>query len=243
MRKKIFVAVAMLTAILMLTACGKTHEHTLTEWTGNATEHWYVCECGEKINTAEHTFDEYSMCSVCSMTVNDMGDGAYELLMYDEQGTMCRLTGYDAEGNVQYEHRIDNEYYEDGNPKSVKEYMDGVIISESSYLRCENSENGEVYMNEYIGYDTDTKNVSLYDEQSNLLSYTVYDKDGNVVTADIYTYEYDEDGNMTKCVVKTDGVTSRESFYTLDADGNSYAFREVFYNESGEIEQEYTYEQ
>ena len=243
MKKRTVISITIICIILLFAGCGKTHEHALTEWTGNATEHWYICECGEKLDTAAHTFDEFNMCSVCKISVNDTGDGTYELLKYDEQGAMSSLTGYDAEGKVLYEQRSDTEYYEDGNPKTVKEYLDGVLISESSYLPCENPETGEVYMNESVGYDTDTKNVSVYDEQSNILSYTVYDGEGKVVTADIYTYEYDDNGNITKLVVTTDGVVSRESFYALDADGNSYMNREVFYNESGEIDQEYTYDE
>lgn len=243
MHKRIFIFVTLLSIIMLFAGCGESHEHVFTEWTCNATEHWYVCECGKKVEKADHTFDDFNMCSVCGISVNDMGDGTYELITYDEHGSMATLTGYDAKENVLYEQRVDTVYYEDGNPKTVKDYLDGVLISESDYLPCEDPENGEVYMNESVQYDTDTRSVSIYDEKSNMLSYTVYDSDDNVVTADIYTYEYDDNGNLAKAVVTTDGVISRESFYSLDADGNSYISREISYTESGEVDQDISYDE
>ena len=106
MKKRAIISVICI--ILMLAGCGKTHEHALTEWKGDATEHWYICECGEKLDSSAHTFDEYNICSVCGIAVTDMGDGAYELITYDEQGAIEYLTGYDAQGNVLYEQHVDN---------------------------------------------------------------------------------------------------------------------------------------
>ena len=47
-----------------------THKHSYTTyWSSNATEHWHECSCGDKADTAIHTFIS-GICSICSYNNN-----------------------------------------------------------------------------------------------------------------------------------------------------------------------------
>lgn len=224
--------------------CG-AHTHEATAWKCDLQNHWQVCEdCGEEFNTGEHSLDEYGYCEKCGNSVSDYGDGTYEIMTYDEQGSLASQIIYDADGNSIEEIIYENEYFDDGNPKHCLEYRQGLLTYEEKYEHCEHQEIAEVYMSEQISYDEDgSKTVMLCDEYSNPLSYISYDADGNVTNADIYEYIYDDEGNLSKQICRSNDVVSQESYYAVDADGNTYTAREIFYNDDGSVMYENTYEQ
>lgn len=68
-RISLLLAVCMgLSVGVMLTACDEKHSHTYeTEWSKDATHHWYACEeesCSSTSQKAEHSVDN-GVCSVC----------------------------------------------------------------------------------------------------------------------------------------------------------------------------------
>ena len=55
--------VSALCLIIALTACGHSHKFS-DAWTQGETQHWYECECGEKLGAADHSFQR-GVCVVC----------------------------------------------------------------------------------------------------------------------------------------------------------------------------------
>ena len=170
--KRIMIAFCLVCALLLV-GCGQaasegtttqqsteattqsSHDHVFTEWSADVTNHWYVCECGEKAELGEHSNDLLGICTVCRLSVMDNGNGSYGIFEYDENGGMTGITEYDADGNAVYTWYCETEYDENGDPKSMKEYEDGILKSESSYSPCEDTTYGEVYMSESTSYNDD----------------------------------------------------------------------------------------
>ncbi len=242
-------------ALFLLVGCGQEqgHEHSYNIWSADAQNHWHTCsECDEKLDLGKHTLDEESMCSVCKSAVYSNEDGSKSVYIYDEHGHVAIQEDYDAQGTITYRQRFEIEYYEDGCIKHSKEYVydillnkDGeeVLSSETTFLHCENPENGEVYMSESIDYNDDgTKQICKYNEQSNLLLVTIYDASGNVTTVERYEYEYDDNGKCVKQATYVNDVISREIFYAYDEEGNEYESKQIYYDENGKKEKEYKYD-
>ena len=110
MKKKIFCILMSLCLVLpcafILTGCGHKHSAS-SEWSSDETSHWHACtggdNCSEKIDNAEHTWDEGETtlaptctekgqktftCSVCLKTkttdIPELGHAFEEELSYDE---------------------------------------------------------------------------------------------------------------------------------------------------------------
>lgn len=246
MKTRNTIAVSICLGLLMcqpMTALG--HEHVFTEWSADRNNHYYICECGEKADIDAHVLDDVNLCEVCGMTVFDLGDGTYSIMCYDEQGSVKSQTDYDADGNVLGEMLYECEYFEDGNPSHTWEYKDGVLIYESIYLPIESEETeefSEVYLSEDIYYSEDTTTISKYDDRWNLISCIQYDSDDNIVFEDTYEYVYDEDDNLIHQICYSNGEKSYEIYYEVHEEGWSYAVHEIFYDEEGQIVQEFRYD-
>ncbi len=65
MKRNLFMALLCLLVALVIISCDEPkHEHAYgTEWKYDETNHWHVCECGEKSEIAAHTFGEWKASS------------------------------------------------------------------------------------------------------------------------------------------------------------------------------------
>ncbi|MBR4962044.1 MAG: hypothetical protein IKY52_14200 [Clostridia bacterium] len=75
--------------------------------------------------------------------------------------------------------------------------------------------------------------VSMYDEQGNLVRNTSYAADGTVESEYVHEYTYDADGNVLKEVFYVDGVLTGEDEYTVDAEGERLPVRATYYYDDG----------
>ncbi len=243
MLRKILATILVCLFVLSLAACS-SHEHKAEKWQANFTEHFKICsECGEKFDNSNHSNPPSSQCNICLIDIGDFGD-TYGLTYFNERGDMIAVKGYEKNSdNLIYEYIYEREYYEDGNIKHVKEYLDGVITSEQLFLKCENSEYDEVYLAEDFYYETDgSVMVSKYKENGELKSSEIFDADGNKVASDVYEEIYDENGNLIKRIVYSNDVISVETIYALDENGEIYTAKDIFYDENGEILDEFNYD-
>ena len=223
------------------TSAAPAHDHTFIKWFYDADNHGYVCDCGAQ-DAQPHDLDEYGWCATCEFSVVKNDDGSYSIITFDERDNMSGYINYDADGNVLFELVCINEYYEDGNISHSWDYHDGVLMYESIYLPCENTEFGEVYLSEDITYLEDMKLVTTFDEEWHILASRYYDAQGNLTSEEIYEYVYDENGYLTYSYCMVDGVKASESYYETDADGFTNLVRDVYFDENGDIQDEYTYE-
>ncbi|MBQ6797353.1 MAG: hypothetical protein IJP10_04980 [Clostridia bacterium] len=217
---------AVLIVCICLSLSGCSHEHTFDTWSASPESHWHVCtECGERSDEGKHDIGEEYMCAVCGSGVYSAGDYGASVYTYDEHGYMSLQENYDAEGNVCYARRYENEYYNDGKIKSVKEYNvhiesgDEVIAAESEFLRRENSENGDVYLSESITYEADgSKTCVTWGEHSYALSSVSYDANGNAVSSERYEYEFDAEGGVTRIHYNQNGEIVSKTRYDASGD-------------------------
>ena len=250
--KKTFLLLCLLLTLL-LSACGgkeaksdssdEIHPHAFTDRGANATHHFMLCECGEKDNVTKHNFTEGDFCETCGFYVYTSGDGWYSFHIPDEHGSIIRQLDFDEHDKLVYDWRYEHEYYDDFNPKHIVTYRNDALLSKQTFQRCEHPENGDVYLSEEIYYAEDgSQEILQYDEHCNVLSVTMTDSVGEIVTQDVYTYEFDADGNCIHETISTNGIPSLEMFYQPDADGSFYPYRYIYYTETGEIESEFYYD-
>ena len=239
--------------ILLLSACGsenkektdssqEIHPHTFSEHGANATHHYMLCECGEKDDVTKHAFTEDDFCEICGFYIYT-SDGYYSFHIPDEHGSIIRQLAFDDHDELVYDWRYEYEYYDDFSSKRIVTYRDDSLLSEQTFQRCKNPENGDIYLSEEIYYAEDgSQEFLVYDEYCNILSVTMIDSAGDVITQDVYTYEFDTDGNCTHETIHTDGALSLEFFYEPDAEGCYYASRIIYYDENGQIESDFLYD-
>lgn len=252
----------LLALAMVLAGCGNTgadagsdsHTHTAGEWAADLENHWQVCsDCGEALDAAAHTMDEFDYCEVCGKSVCDYGDGTYSLLSYDEQGSLCEDACYDADGSLIYRYTYVYEYYEDGNVKGEKHYAydpmwysgEETLVLEAAYLYCENTEFGEVYQSEATIYFEDgSKIYTEYAENWDVLRTIEYDAEGNEISSSRYAYQQDDQGERSYMAIYVDEVLSFEEFYMAVPYSSSVVTKQVYYNEDGSVwtTTEYEYE-
>lgn len=135
-------------------------------------------------STSEYSLDEYGEWYE-SKNVSIYSSGIKTESEYDRFGENITNIVYNAEGEIESSLAWDTEYNEDGDIISQKQYSDGVLISESVYKKLE-LEDGEGYVNfpeTVTEYGEDGgRTVTVYDENDEVVSLTVYDADGNVIS-------------------------------------------------------------
>ena len=240
--KKIIGVCICLALVLSLAGCG--HKHAVTKWTADAKNHFYICECGDRAEEGPHELDEDSSCTVCGAGVYDEGDGQTCVMTYDEWGSCDSCIYYDPDGSITFAQYDEREYYEDGNPKLVKVYMDGVLTYETHYEPCKDDETC-VYVTEDISYMEDgSKYVILYLNEDEIESSTIYNPDGSVMEQTTYEYDRDKKGNILGRRTYTNGVLNEETKSFVGPDDSIYESSIIFYDPDGSVSlsNEYVYE-
>ena len=192
MKKKNIIISAVLAAAL-LAGCGG-HKHTAQgDWDFNGKEHWNICECGEKMDAAEHKLGDDMVCTKCGAEVWLMDDGSADVYSYDLYGNTLLYAYFDAEGNMVSESRYENEYDDAGNLQVVRFYSDGVLQSENAYVSNDKGESSLVKSTMF--YDGGCT-VNEYDEYGNMVHMADTDEAGNVEAESWYEYAMDADGGF-----------------------------------------------
>ena len=198
MKKQNIIISAVLAAAL-LAGCGTQtgadgHTHTAQgDWDWNGKEHWNVCECGEKLDAAEHKLGDDMVCTKCGAEVWVMDDGSADVYAYDQFGNTQRYAYFDAEGNMVSESRYENEYDDAGNLLSARFYSDGVLQNEDTYAA---NANGEYVLVKSTMYYDGGCTVNEYDEHGNMVHMADTDEAGNVEAESWYEYAMDPDGGF-----------------------------------------------
>ena len=198
MKKKNIIISAVLAAAL-LAGCGAQtgadgHTHTVQGgWDFNGKEHWNTCECGEKMDAADHKLGDDMVCSGCGAEVWLMDDGSADVYAYDQFGNTQRYAYFDAEGSMVSESRYENEYDDAGNLQVVRFYSDGVLQSENAYVSNDKGESSLVKSTMF--YDNGCT-INEYDEYGNMVHMADTDDAGNVEAESWYEYTMDSDGGF-----------------------------------------------
>lgn len=200
-----------------LSGCGK-HKHAAGDiWERNATEHWRLCECGEKLESGTHQLQN-DVCTLCGSEIWDTGDEIH-IYNYDEMGSTIHSSSYNTQGELLYDQVFNYEYSANGLILRESVWENGFCIQETEY-----DENGNVTISrsyeEGIGLSLEsryeyTQNADGLDYQSGAIEYFValgvtyayqyspygdlislvkYDADNNVVFTEQYEREYNEEG-------------------------------------------------
>jgi len=148
-------------------------------------------------------------------------DGTKIYTEYDSEGYAIKDVYYDEAGNVEQTNTYENEYDINGNRVSVKQFNEGVLISENFFENEKVTEDGYTsYMSKVIKsiyYDSDgCKTVTNYVNETPVEEIE-YDKDGAEICKILYTN--DDDGNTIFSKTYEGGVLVKESTYALYSGG------------------------
>ena len=238
--------ILMILCLLLLAGCtgntlpdtteGTEHTHTPgTQWDRDAVSHWHLCECGEKLDTAEHTLTE-DVCTVCGSEVWVM-DGSADVCNYNEYGEMVRWSSYDGAGTVMADWVYEFEYDENGNMLSCDTFEQGVLMEESEYT----TESGMSVLTKSTSYyDDGSWFVNEYDEIGNVTTLLSYDAEGNLVLEGHYEFKTDAEGASynSKSTEHYDDGTRSVAEYNEYGDNIS----RILYDADGNVEVEEIYE-
>lgn len=216
-------------ALMLLTACGG-HTHSPSGgWTGDLKNHWYECECGEKLELAAHTMDG-SRCTVCGCETFPPDDESIHLAFSNEEGNYTHYASFALDGSVNFAY--DYEYGDSWMTET--EYTADVLTARREYSL---DPYGTQTLLKDISYNEDGSfTASGFDEYGNETLEGSYDANGDPISELRYENEYDADGNRTLRRTYTDGVLTQEMEYLFgsDAEGSwSQSGKTTTYHEDG----------
>ena len=213
-------------------AAAENHVHTaLDRWDRNGEQHWKPCECGEKLDAAQHDLQD-DVCTVCGSEVWMM-DGMADVYNYNEFGENVRWSSYDGAGEVIADWAYEFSHDAEGNLVGGRTYESGVLMEESEYkveagmsvlTRTTNySEDGSWYINEF-------------DELGNITFMRSCTAEGELVMEASYEFETDADGMsyVAKAMERYADGTGADITYNAYSDCTG----RIFYDTEGNVESE-----
>ena len=215
------------------------HEHSPTVYEYDSWEHWYVCDCGKTVYET-HWQDADGRCRICGITLQKYASGYYDILIYDDHGTLISETNYDNDGNVIGWETTEVEYFSDGNLKYTYTRTPEGRDYEVFYTHRENGEG--VRCDYRIYHEPDgCYQVHNWDSLENIVKITGYNSQGEPQWVEDRIYEYAPDGGSVHLTCLKDGVISEIRDYLITADGTQLiTYSAQYWN--GEIESVSTWE-
>lgn len=109
-------------------------------------------------------------------------DGSVYVMEFSEMGDQTGRIIYDAEGNLISTDIWEYTYDEDGNWQTRKSYCNGVLTEEIIFATVKSDDGSMTYPETVTEYDeSGAKNVTVYDENNQVVSETHYDANGAVI--------------------------------------------------------------
>ena len=150
-------------------------------------------------------------------SIDYLEDGSKIVTVYAEDFIIESVTTLDAAGNEVEATSYEYEYDEAGNQIYMAAYTNDIISQETM---------------SFLGDDG-----NMYDS-----AIIFYDEYGVITDENTYTYDFDENGNLTCITTYYNGIRTTVSAYGLDADGCMYQSMEIEYDANGDIVAEYHYD-
>ncbi len=205
-RKLLFILFVCITVLALLSACGDSDADIddADSWEFDLYTHWHLTEDGEKIDEAEHTYEEG--CLICNIDLFYYDDGSVYVQKYNGNGDVSVMVYYDSDGNLAEETRIDYIYNENGNATREIMYRNGKLYLEAEYaVVIEDDDYSYAILSKLTRYNSDgTKLVEDFDSYTQIYSETLYNADGSVAHEYRIETEYDDNDNIIR-YLKYDG--------------------------------------
>jgi len=163
-------------------------------------------------------------------------DGSKEYTEYDDHGYSVKIEFYNEAGELLETTTFENQYDENGNRNYIKEYEEGILISESCFDNVKIEEDDysyyEAVLIKGIYYENDgSKSVITYVNESPVEEIN-YDPSG--VETGKTLYVNDDEGNAVSHKKYENGTLVEEVTYAMRSDGwGSYAQFITEYNSDG----------
>ncbi len=214
----------LLALMLMLTVAAAEHVHSPSGLVDlDLNERWDVCECGEKLNIAEHqwTTDVWGdkLCSLCGAQQYLWDDGTLELCGVDERGSSVRQLSWNADGELTMNLATTYQYDAAGHVISAWYYEDGVLFSESEFAL--DAEGYEYEVRSVVYYDDGSMSVSEYNEHGDQ-TLAEYYYAGELESSVQFEYTYGENGLVTQKRTYSDGALMEQADYVLLMEEDGY---------------------
>lgn len=174
--------------------------------------------------------------SIISNDFYYFSDGSKEYTEYDDHGYAIKIEYYSETGELLQTNTYENQYDENGNRTYIKEFEEGVLISESFFDNIKVEEDGFFYYNSVmikgIYYEFDgAKSVITYVNESPVEEIE-YDASGAEISKKLYIN--DDEGNAISHKKYENGTLIEEATYAMHSGGwGSYAQFITEYNSDG----------
>ena len=176
-----------------------------------------------------------------------------------ENGILTQETSYETiETADLYAHYITQtiEYYEDGktvtiyadtmlNAESITYYdADGNVISQTTYEYVKDADDNILSCVSYTdGVISEAYKGFIDAEGCFRYNFNKYYENGELAEVYNYEYEFNSVGLILGEQEYYNGVLNRECRYTVDEDGYTHLISEVYYDEAGNVTEEYNYDE